>query len=103
VSTFQIVYSDPSRHQVKEVRCTAARQLNICLLSQPRSSLARQAVVMEGPFTSPMKTMANVSYMRYAAMIVAQQVVTMVSLLGYLRIMPPQVKIISNIHQLHVV
>jgi hypothetical protein len=70
VSMFQTVYSDPLRQEVMAVRCVAL-QLRICLLSRLLSSLAKQAVVKEEPFTFPI-VVVNVFYMRYVVMTVAQ-------------------------------
>jgi hypothetical protein len=60
-----------------------ARQLLFYLLSRPLSSHAKQAVIVEGPFTSAIQTMANVFYIRYVVVIVIQhtQVLRKVSLL----------------------
>ena len=69
MSMFQTVCSYPLLQQViMEVRCIL-RQLHIFLLSQPLSSLARQAVVMEVEFTL---TAVKVFYILYVVIIVAQ-------------------------------
>jgi hypothetical protein len=54
MSMFQTVCSAPLHHQVTVVRCIAL-QRHIFLLSQLLYSLAKQAAVMEEPFTSKMK------------------------------------------------
>jgi hypothetical protein len=66
------------------VRFTAIQFL-IFLLSHHLSSLAKQAVKMEEPFTFP-TVMVNVFWMRYVAMIVAQhaQINRVTSLRGYM-------------------
>jgi hypothetical protein len=81
---FQTVCLALLLHQAMVVLCFAI-QLLIYLLSHPRSSLARQAVVTEEPFTFPI-VVANVFYTRYVVMIVTQyaQVIRMVSLLTHL-------------------
>jgi hypothetical protein len=73
VSTLQTVFSTVSHQEVMVVRCIAAHQRHICLSSRPHSSLAKQAVEMEVPFTFPIVVVAKVFYMVYVVMIVAQQ------------------------------
>jgi hypothetical protein len=61
-----------------------ALQLRICLLSRPLSSHAKQGLIMEEPLILSIVA-ANVFYMEYAVMIVAQYtqvVVPIVSLLS---------------------
>jgi hypothetical protein len=77
---FQTVYSFPPNHQIMVVHCHAALQFNICLLSRPLSSHAKQAVTQE-PFTSTIQIIANVYSKRYLVMIVPQQVAQISSLL----------------------
>ena len=96
VCTFQTVYSHPLHHQVMVVLCIALRR--IFLLSHPLSSHVKQAVVMEEPFTS---VMVNVFSMGYVVMIV-QVVVLPTFLLTQVFPIPSRVRIISIIHQFHV-
>ena len=86
------------------VRCIA-RQRHISLLSRPLSFHAKQAMIMEEPFTFPV-AVAKVFFIMYAVMIVAQhiQVVIRIAILRTLVCtMLPHTRITSIIHQLHVV
>jgi hypothetical protein len=68
------------------VRCVAALQWHIFLLSRPLSSHAKRALIMEEPFTSPIQTVVKVFYIGYVVMTVAQHtkvIIRMVSLLSY--------------------
>jgi hypothetical protein len=102
VSTVGLV---PLHHQVQAVRCIAIIQLLIYLLSHPLSSLARQVIVKEEPFTFTILVVANVFYTKYVVMIVTQhaQVVRKVSLLTYMPTMAPWARIMLIIHQFYVV
>ena len=84
------------------VRCIAI-QCRVYLLSQPFSFHAKQTVILEEPFTSPIQAVANVFLISYVFMIVVQQVVRMVSFLTLMLKMMQRVSIIPIIHHLYVV
>jgi hypothetical protein len=96
---FQTVCSDPLHQVALVVRCIPI-QRRIYLLSQPLSSHAKQAVVMEGePFTSPI-AVVNVFWIKYVVMIVIQQVLLSI-LHTYGWTMGSRARITSIIHQLY--
>jgi maltodextrin utilization protein YvdJ len=82
------------------VRCIV-HQFNIYLLNQPLSSRVSQVVVQ--PFSSTIKTTAIVFFMLYVVMIVVVHQVLVSSLVTYMCTMFYRARIISIIHQFHVV
>jgi hypothetical protein len=66
------VAANTVHNKVIQVVQFIALQLRIWLLNLHPSSLARQAVNAEEPFTSLIQTMTNVFWIKYVVMIVVQ-------------------------------